>query len=99
MTSKKTSTFQDEEIVHLLKTTDLTSEDIGKRYGLSASAVTRRGVKAGVNMKHRGTVTGGHKRRREKARAQDRLSHIPDSMTGDGLSLQWLSKEWKSCTA
>jgi len=97
MTSKKTSMFQDKEIVHLLQTTDLTSEEIGKRFGLSASAVTRRGVKAGVNMKHRGTVTGGHKKRR--ARTREVMSHIPDSMTGDGYSLKWLSKEWKLCTA
>jgi hypothetical protein len=97
MTAAKTNTLQDQEIVRLIKTTDLTCEAIGKKYGISSSAVTRRGTKAGVNMKMRAVNTGAHKKRRTRAR--EVMSHVPDSMTGDGYSLEWLSKEWKLCTA
>jgi hypothetical protein len=96
MTSIKTTALQDVEIVELIKTTDMTCADIGKRFGISGSAVTRRGVKAGVNMVERSHRVGGHKNR--KARKRDVLSVVPDTMTGDGLSLKWLSKEWKPCT-
>jgi hypothetical protein len=93
MTAPKTSIVMDKEIVDLIRTTDMTCHAIGQRYGISSSAVTRRGVKAGIDMKQRAFDTGAHKKRRKNA--LDKVSHLQDTMTGDGFSLEWLSKEWK----
>lgn len=92
MTAAKTGILQDQEIINLIKTTNLTTAAIGARYGISASAVTRRGTKAGVNMKERSSNSGAHKTRRQ--RATGKLTHIPDTLTGDGFSLEWLYKRW-----
>jgi hypothetical protein len=80
------------EIIRLIKTTDMDCGSIGKRIGLSRTTITRCGVKAGIDMKQRAANAGLHKKRRHAAKS--RLSHIPDSMTGDGFSLEWLKKEW-----
>lgn len=83
------------DIVRLLKTTDLSTEDIGKRVGLSRTTVTRCGVSAGIDMKQRSFKSGGHKKRKARS-TRGVLSHIEDSMSGDGISLQWLTKKWST---
>ena len=83
-----------ERLRHLLEETDLSVDAISTEIGMARSTVNQRGVNMGIDMKARFNRIRGKKLSRDKDRIKNPLSKIPDSMTGDGMSLEWLSKRW-----
>ena len=83
-----------ERLRHLLEETDLSVDAISTEMGMARSTVNQRGVRMGIDMKARFNRIRGKKLSRDKDRLKNPLSKIPDSMTGDGMSLEWLSKRW-----
>lgn len=81
------------EIIRLLTYTNMNRGDIGKKVGVSRNTVTRAGVKAGIDMQAR--QCNSSVRSKRSTRKRHYSTHVHDTMTGDGLSLLWLSKEWK----
>lgn len=86
---------QVEEIRRLVRDTDLSIDAIGIALEINSATVRNRAVRMGFDMKARNKRLNKHKAERLKLRTENPLSRIPDSMTGDGRSLHWLSKEWR----
>ena len=83
-----------EKLRHLLENTDMSVHGIGVELGMSRATVNERGRRLGVDMMARSRRIKAKKLNRDKDRLQNPYSKIPDSMTGDGMSLEWLSKRW-----
>ena len=83
-----------EKLKHLLEETDMSVHGISVELGMSKATVNQRGTKLGIDMMARTRRIKAKKLNRDKDRLKNPLSKIPDSMTGDGMSLEWLSKRW-----
>ena len=83
-----------ERLRHLLEETDLSVDAISTELGMARSTVNQRGVSMGIDMKARFNRIRGKKLSRDRDRIKNPYSKVPDSMTGDGMSLEWLSKRW-----
>lgn len=83
-----------EKLKHLLEETDMSVHGISVELGMSKATVNQRGKSLGVDMMARARKIKAKKLNRDKDRLKNPLSKIPDSMTGDGMSLEWLSKRW-----
>ena len=83
-----------EKLKHLLEETDMPVHGISVELGMSKATVNQRGKSLGVDMMARTRRIKAKKLNRDKDRLKNPLSKIPDSMTGDGYSLEWLSKRW-----
>ena len=79
---------------YLLEHTDMTVDAISTDIGMARNTVNIRGNQLGIDMKARFHRIKAKKKGRDKDRLANPYSHIPDSMTGDGYSLEWLSKRW-----
>jgi len=79
---------------HLLESTDMPVGGISVELGMAKSTVIQRGHSLGIDMKARARAIKAKKLNRDKDRLKNPYSKIPDSMTGDGMSLEWLSKRW-----
>lgn len=78
------------EIKRLLEDTEMSLAEIGMRFDTSGETIRYQGNRMGININER---TARLKKPRRKP-VESVLSRIPESMTGDGMSLEWLSKEW-----
>jgi len=83
-----------EKLKHLLENTDMSIEAISCEMGMAKSTINMRGVRLGIDMAERFKRIKAKKKNRDKERLKNPYSKIPDSMTGDGMSLEWLSKRW-----
>ena len=83
-----------DRLKHLLEETDLSVDAISTEMGMARSTVNMRGTALGIDMKARFNRIRGKKLSRDRDRMKNPLSKVPDSMTGDGMSLEWLSKRW-----
>ena len=85
------------EILRLLNETSMTTEEIAKQLKVSDSTVHRRASEAGIDLIKRSVRLGirKYKERVVTRKYTSSTSHLPETLTGDGRSLEWLSKEWK----
>jgi hypothetical protein len=83
-----------EKLRHLIEQTDMSVDAISTEMGMAKATVHQRGVRMGIDMKARFKRIKSKKLNRDKDRLKNPYSKIPDSMTGDGMSLEWLSKRW-----
>ena len=83
-----------DRLKYLLESTDLTSHAISVETGMASSTINHRGKMMGIDMKARYNRIKSKRKGRDKGRMKNPYSKIPDSMTGDGMSLEWLSKKW-----
>lgn len=83
-----------EKLRKLLEETDMPVHGISVELGMSKATVNQRGKSLGVDMMARTRRIKAKKINRDKDRLKNPYSKIPDSMTGDGMSLEWLSKRW-----
>jgi len=83
-----------EKLRKLLEETDMPVNGISVELGMAKSTVLQRGLSLGFDMKARSRRIKEKKLNRDKNRLKNPYSKIPDSMTGDGMSLEWLSKRW-----
>ena len=90
--TKPTTPEVDKEILRLIRTTTLGTDIIGRKFNLSASTVTRKGTRAGLDMVARASRI--KKAKRTASRDICVRSNLPETMTGDGLSIKWLSLKW-----
>ena len=79
------------EMKRLLETTDMSLTEIGYRLDCNGESIRYQGNKMGIDINAR-TARLNKKVRRKPV--ETLFSRIPESMTGDGRSLEWLSKEW-----
>jgi hypothetical protein len=90
--TQRTTPEVDAEIVHLLRTTLIGTDMLGRKFNLSPSTITRKGTSAGLDMVARAQKIKAT--RRTASRDICVRSNLPETMTGDGLSLKWLSLKW-----
>lgn len=83
-----------ERLKHLLETTDMSLEALSVETGMARATISQRGKQMGIDMQARFKRVRAKKKGRDKDRLANPYSHIPDSLTGDGYSLEWLSKRW-----
>jgi hypothetical protein len=83
-----------DRLKYLLENTDMSVDAISTETGMARSTVNIHGKKLGFDMKERFNRIRAKKFGRDKDRLANPYSHIPDSLTGDGYSLEWLSKRW-----
>ena len=81
-------------IRNLLANTKLTTAEIGERVGVNADAIRSRGVKLGFDMKAR-AIACRKKTNLTEVSAMYLTTLVPESMSRDGRSLQFLSEGWK----
>lgn len=89
----------DVEILRLINETSLTTTEIAELVRVSHSTVYRRAKAANIDLIKRGVALGIRKYTPRKRRGGGRTSvstRIEESMTRDGMSLEWLSKKWSS---
>ena len=78
------------DIKRLLETTDMSLTEIGYRFECHGEAIRYQGNKMGVDINARNARI----RKPRRKPVETIFSRIGESMTGDGMSLEWLSKEW-----
>jgi transposase-like protein len=78
------------EIKRMLETTDMTLHAIGLRIGCNGESIRYQGNRMGIDINARNARIN----KPRKKPVESVFSRVPESMTGDGLSLEWLSKEW-----
>jgi hypothetical protein len=83
-----------DRLKYLLENTDMTVDSISTELGMARNTVNIRGKQLGFDMRERFHRIKAKKIGRDKDRLANPYSHIPDSLTGDGYSLKWLSKKW-----
>ena len=81
-------------IRNLLANTKLTTAEIGERVGVNADAIRNRGVKLGFDMKAR-AMACRKKTNLTEVSAMYLTTLVPESMSRDGRSLQFLTEGWK----
>ena len=81
-------------IRNLLANTKLTTGEIGERVGVNADAIRSRGVKLGFDMKAR-AIACRKKTNLTEVSAMYLTTLVPESMSRDGRSLQFLTEGWK----
>lgn len=95
MTQRKRLKSEDIALIRdLLANTKLTTAEIGEKVGVNADAIRGRGVKLGFDMKAR-ALACRKKTNLTEVSALYLTTLVPESMSRDGRSLQWLTKEWK----
>ena len=91
---------RDKEVADLLTNTDLTGGEICKKLKVSTQRVRKIAQSLGIDMNVRGNHIANMKRSKESFyRRQSRADGykgwmVLDSMSKDGMSLQWLSRKW-----
>lgn len=93
LSTKGIKRFTDAEkadIKRLLETTEMSLTEIGYRFECHGEAIRYQGNKMGVDINARNARI----RKPRRKPVESVFSRIPESMTGDGRSLEWLSKEW-----
>ena len=93
LSTKGIKRFTDAEkadIKRMLETTDMSLTEIGYRFECHGEAIRYQGNKMGVDINARNARI----RKPRRKPVESVFSRIPESMTGDGRSLEWLSKEW-----
>jgi hypothetical protein len=78
------------EIRRLLETSDMSLDAIGLRFEAGGESIRYQGNRMGIDINARNARI---KKPRKKP-VESVFSRVPESMTGDGMSLEWLSKEW-----
>ena len=93
LSTKGIKRFTDAEkadIKRLLETTDMSLTEIGYRFDTGGEAIRYQGNKMGIDINAR---TARLKKPRRKP-VETIFSRVGESMTGDGTSLEWLSRKW-----
>lgn len=79
------------EILRLLRETDLKTAEVGKKVGVGESSVANVARRNGINLMERNAKL----REKAKPKAKAKLgSVLHETLTGDGVSLKWLSMNW-----
>jgi hypothetical protein len=78
------------EIKRMLETTDMSLDAIGLRFDAGGEAIRYQGNRMGIDINAR---TARLKKPRRKP-VETIFSRVGESMSGDGKSLEWLSRKW-----
>lgn len=73
-----------------ITSTTLSAAKIAKKHGIGETKVLRIARAEGINMRRRAR----HNSRKDSASNQGLSDQVKTSMTGDGFSLEWLTRSW-----